>query len=133
MALSLLGYFFYLVTAFSIAMTLMLRLSDVPTLQKIHHNERVIQTIAAAKTKHRRQSVELAAKEQFANPVSSQNPKVADKVAIARITPNNHSRHARVDVLKLLSQQRDKYDHRDRIALGYADERGYRPGLDGQR
>lgn len=113
----------------------MLRLSDVPTLQKAHHYERSVQTIAAAKIKHRHPSVVLATKERFANPVSTQNTKIADRVAVARTTPktSNRSRHARFDVLKLLSQQRDKYEHRDRIALGYADESGYRPGLDGQR
>ncbi len=132
--LSLVGYFFYLVTVFTMVMVLLLRLSDVSTIQKVHHYQRPLQTIAAAKVKYRRQLIELAMRQQVANPVSSQSTKTAAVVA-ARTAPktNNHSRQARLDVSKLFGQPREKYEHRNRIALGYADEAGYRPGLDGQR
>ncbi len=117
--LSLVGYFF---------------LSDVSTIQKVHHYQRPLQTIAAAKVKYRRQLIELAMRQQVANPVSPQSTKTA-AVVVARTAPktNNHSRQARLDVSKLFGQPREKYEHRNRIALGYADEAGYRPGLDGQR
>ncbi len=106
MALSLLSYFFYLVMAFTTVMVLLVRLFDVPTLQKVRHYQHPIlfqATTMTPKVKHRHPSVTLATKDQLAKAVSAQDAKSSGTTVVAKITSerNRRTRHARLDGLML--------------------------------
>jgi hypothetical protein len=149
--ISLLGYFFYVVTAFTAAMALLISFDDSRLIS--HHNRPAATvTLAAVATQSENQRLPAATEGQSAKYVSAKDvtsslavakaemktAKGPGKIGLAKeLTKNERRRLAHLDALKVLARfgptRGSPEGHHFRIALGYAEGSGYRPGLDSQR
>ena len=136
---SLVGYFFYIVAAFATTMVLLIRLSDDSTVEKALHYPHpvIVEAVTASKSEDRRQPVTLgmsggqSVRDSSATEVKTSR---TDGVAKAEHDKSRLRKFAQLGPLKGLHHQRDNHQDRPyRLALGYAETSGYRPGLDSQR
>lgn len=137
MVASLLGYFVYIVTAFTAIMGLLIGCFDHPTLEVRRYPSPVVEVASASKAEDRHLQVMSAGEERFAKNFPGKQTKGGDVVGLAKPKPdkiNQHKRLTRVEKPKAFARLRENYDERRlKFALGYADGSGYRPGLAGQR
>jgi hypothetical protein len=135
---SLLGYFFYVVTAFTAAMVLLISFDESRLMS---HNPHPVLVVTQNEDQHlpgtaEGQSAKYVAKDIKSSPtiagakVDSKKPKSSRTIAVAKAVPkkNERKRLAHLDATRESSE-----GHRFRFALGYAEGSGYRPGLDSQR
>ncbi len=127
MIVSLLGYFFYAITAFTVIMTFLIGWFDSSTLENVRHYPRPIIVRTATSNAPRQPLVASGAKEQ------STAKRVETVVATAKVDVNKRKRERLAHLYKLnvVARQRQNYEARGYLtALGYAEESGYRPGID---
>jgi hypothetical protein len=134
---SLLGYFVYIVTAFTAIMGLLIGCFDHPTLEVRRYPNPVVEVVSANKAEDRYLQVMSVGEERFAKNLPGTQTKGGDVVGLAKPKPdriNQHKKLARAEMPKAFARLRENYEERrSKFALGYADGSGYRPGLDGQR
>ena len=137
MVVSVLGYFIYIVTAFTAVMGLLIGCFDHPTLEVRRYPSPVVEVISASKAEDRYLQVMSGGEERFAKNLPGKQTNDANVVALAKPKPdkiNQRKRLAHVEMPKAFARLRENYDERRfKFALGYAEGSGYRPGLDGQR
>ena len=137
MVASLLGYFVYIVSAFTAVMGLLIVCFDHPTLEVRRYPSPVVEVVSASNAEDRQLLVMSAGEERFAKNTPGKQTKGGDAVALAKPKPDKISQHKRpthVEMPKAFARLRENYDrHRFKFALSYAEGSGYRPGLDGQR
>ncbi len=124
MVVSLLGYFFYAISVFTAVMTLLIGWFDSSTLENLRHYPRpiIVRTVTATNNALRQPLVASGAKEQ------STAKRVETIVATAKVdVKRNRERLAHLHKLKVDARQRQ---NGYLTALGYAEESGYRPGID---
>lgn len=126
MVVSLLGYFFYAITAFTVIMTFLIGWFDSSTLENVRHYPRpiIVRTVTATNNALRQPLVASGAKKQ--------SKRVETVVATAKVdVKRKRERLAHLYKLKVDARQRQNYEARGYLtALGYAEESGYRPGID---
>jgi hypothetical protein len=142
---SLLGYFFYVVTAFTAAMVLLISFDESRLMS--HNPHPVIAAAPATQSEDQHlpgtaegQSAKYVAKDIKSSPTiagakaDSKKPKSSRTIAVAKAVPkkNERKRLAHLDASKVLGTRESSEGNRF-IALGYAEGSGYRPGLDSQR
>jgi hypothetical protein len=129
---SLFGYFFYVVTAFTAAMVLLINFDDS---RLISHNPHPIIVVPSATTaQNEQQHLPGSAERQSAQYAPAKD--VKKSVAKADLKKHERKRFAHFDASKVLARfgaTRETYEGHLRTALGYAEGSGYRPGLDSQR
>ena len=149
MIVSLLGYFFYVVTAFTAAMVL---LTSFDNSRLTSHNPHPVIASAATATQKEDERISSIAVGQSAkygteNDTKTYNAAAKDSkqsknsrvvvVAKAGHKKNERTRLAHLDASKVLARfgpaRGSSEPHGFRMALGYAEGSGYRPGLDSQR
>ena len=139
MVISLVGYFLYVVAAFTATMVLLIRLSDNSMLERVLHYPRpiIVETVTASKSEELRQPISPGTRDaQFAKDAIATDVKSSRIVGVAKADheKNKPRKLAHLDVLKALERQRENNQgRRYTLALSYAEASGYRPGLDGQR
>ena len=133
LALSLLGYFFYVSTAFTAIMVLLISLFNNSTLERVRHYPRpiILWTVTATKnvprpplvapgTTEESRAKDTPAKDIKESPVAS--------IAKANAEKSKRVRLAHLHKLKVLARLRKNYEgHGYTTALGYAEESGYGP------
>ena len=133
---SLVGYFVYIVTAFTAVMGLLIGCFDHPTLEVRRYPSPVVEVVSPSKAEDRHLQVMSVGEGRFAKNLPGKQTKGGDAVASAKPTPdkiNQHKRLAHVEMPQAFARLRENYDERRfKFALGYSDGSGYRPGLDGQ-
>ncbi len=132
---SLLGYFVFIVTAFTAVMGLLIGCFDHPTLEVRRYPNPVVEVVSASKAEDRHLQVMSGGEERFAKNLPGKQTKGGDAVALAKPKPDKINQHkAHVEMPKAFARLHENYDERRfKFALGYAEGSGYRPGLDGQR
>lgn len=135
MVASLLGYFVFIVTAFTAVMGLLIGCFDHPTLEVRRYPNPVVEVVSASKAEDRHLQVMSGGEERFAKNLPGKQTKGGDAVALAKLKPDKINQHkAHVEMPKAFARLHENYDERRfKFALGYAEGSGYRPGLDGQR
>ena len=149
---SLFGYFFYIIVAFSAITTLLIELSNEPTVQNVLHYPRPIFDQAAivpdsgtwqapgepkkdeAPTTDRKD--EAPAKDTPAKDKGDIGATAVAKVDAPRRsleTKHNTVKVAHLQRAKAPARQRERQDRGYAVAYGNAAGGGYRPGLDAQR
>ena len=137
MVVSLLGYFFYVVTAFTAAMVLLISFDD--SRLKSHNPHPVIIASVDTATQNRPAKDARSSGTVTVAKADSKQPKNSRTVAVAKAGPkkNERTRLAHLDASKVLARfgpaRGGSEGHGFGIALGYAEGSGYRPGLDSQR
>ena len=137
MVASLLGYFIYIVTAFTAVMGLLIGCFDHPTLEVRRYPNPVVEVVSASKAEDRHLQVISVGEGRFAKNLPGKQTKGGDVVGLAKPKHdkiNQHKKLAHTEMPQAFARLRENYDERRfKFALGYADGSGYRPGLDGQR
>jgi hypothetical protein len=133
---SLLGYFVYIVTAFTAVMGLLIGCFDHPTLEVRRYPSPVVEVVSASKAEDRHLQVMSVGEGRFAKNLPGKQTKGGDVVGLAKQKPdkiNQHKKLVHAEMPQAFARLRENYDERRfKFALGYADGSGYRPGLDGQ-
>ena len=134
---SLLGYFVYIVTAFTAVMGLLIGCFDHPTLEVRRYPSPVVEVVSPSKAEDRNLQVMSVGEGRFAKNLPGKQTKGGDVVGLAKQKPdkiNQHKKLAHAEMPQAFARLRENYDERPfKFALGYAEGSGYRPGLDGQR
>jgi hypothetical protein len=127
---SILGFFFYIVTAFSVIVAVMIGASSRVTLPALSRYPRPVveSTVAAANTELRRPSIAS----KINGERSTDYANAARIVSNPNAVPDNLARER--DALQKFPGLHDSYEARDRIADGgNAGDAGYSAGLEAQR
>jgi hypothetical protein len=131
MVVTLLAYFFYVVTAFTVAMALLVHFFDDSTSAKMLHYPRPI-TVRMVEEPHPLATPETRER-QSAKTVSEKDTEGSRIFDFAK-SDLEKNKHKTLDGSKMSPRKHENDDRRrNGIALGYAQASGYRPGLDGQR
>jgi len=137
LVVSVLGYFIYIVTAFTAVMALLIGCFDHSTLEVRRYPSPVVEIVSATEAEDRHLQVTPGTEERSAKNLPGKQTNDANVVALAKPKPNKvnqHKRLAHVEMPKVLARLRENYDERRfRFALGYAEGSGYRQGLSAQR
>jgi hypothetical protein len=149
---SLFGYFFYIIVAFSAITTLLIELSNEPTVQNVLHYPRPIFDQAAIVPDSRAWQVPSEPKKEETpatdrkdvaptkdTPATDKRDSGATAVGMLDAprrsleTKRNTVKVAHLQRSKAPARQRERQDRGYAVASGNAEGSGYRPGLDAQR
>jgi hypothetical protein len=134
---SLLGYFLYVVTAFTATIAVLIGLFDHSMLAVHRYPHSVAQIVSTANTEDHHVLVTPGTKKAPAKKLDVKELAGSRAVALARAKPKKTGDRKILTQLerpKLFARLRENAEeHRFRFALGYAEGAGYPPGLDGQR
>jgi hypothetical protein len=134
---SVVGYFFYIVTAFVAVMALLIDCADHSTLEMRRHPSPVVELVLAAKVEDRHLQVTPETEDRSVRNLPGKKTKGADVATFAKPKPSkiDHFKTlAHVEIPKVFVRLRGNYDERRfGVALGYAEESAYDPGLSAQR
>jgi hypothetical protein len=149
---SLFGYFFYIIVAFSAITTLLIELSNEPTVQNVLHYPRPIFDQAAIVPDSRAWQVPSEPKKEETpatdrkDVAPTKDTPATDKrdsgaTAVGMLDAPRRSLETKRNTVKVAhlqrsqapARQRERQDRGYAVASGNAEGSGYRPGLDAQR
>jgi hypothetical protein len=133
---SLFAYFFYIVAAFTAISVLLIGLFNNSTLEKVRHHPRPVieRRVTAIDTEARHRLIVPGTSEgSAAKNAPAKDVKDTPGVTIAKTGTGKTKRESSVHLHKLARQWKNFEGHGYTHALGYAEETGYRAGLDSQR
>lgn len=134
MLVSLLAYFFYIVTAFAAIMGLMIFGFGDSTLDKALHYPRPVVERSVAAANVRRPLFMLAIKDgSSAKNALAKDAKLPDVTSVGKADTEKSKRERPAHPRKLVSRRENHEWHDYTVAQGFNAGFGYRPGLDGQR
>jgi hypothetical protein len=134
-AFSLLGYFLYIITVFTAIMASLIGLFNNSALEKVLHYPRpiIVRTVTATNTEPRHLVVSSGTKQGVPAKDSPAKDLKDSRVSVAKTDAQKSKRERPAHLAKLVRQRKNYEGHGSTIALGYVQDFGYRPGLDGQR
>ena len=134
MFVSLFAYFFYIVTAFTAIMGLMIFGVSDSTLDKVLHYPRPVIERSIAATNARRPLFMLAIKDgSSAKNALAKDSKGPEVTSVAKADTEKSKRERPARPHKLASRRENNEWNDYTVAQSYGGGYGYRPGLDGQR